>query len=233
MADNFNPVPKPGADDNPFIQDVVAEEWIQSVEGETDNVRDKEIYPLLRNWFAPCGVVIDVGSGQGLCSTKIDGYEKYIGVEPSPRLVDRARELYSRKDREFIVGDAYNLPLENETADSVFSINVWFHLGDVNKSSSELSRVLKRGGKFLIVTADNDEIDLWKSFYINPEIDEEKMVGEVKVPVVNLSRNTFYFHTNQGIVDSLAKNGLKTNTLKKLGKVDAGNLFIVIDGVKE
>lgn len=220
--------------DNPFKDETVAKQWINSVEGEKGMTRDNESYPYLRAWFNSTskGIVVDIGSGQGVCSSKIEGYSKYIGIEPSTFLTDRAKELYDSVNREFIVGEAYSLPLENASCDNAISFNVWFHLEDLDKASHELSRVLKSGGKFWIHTADNDALDIWKSFYVNPIIDDKKILGEVKVPVNNMSINTFYLHTNQQIVDSLQKVGLKVLKTTKLGTIDKGTLFVVFEGEK-
>lgn len=220
--------------DNPFKDELVAKQWINSVEGEKGMTRDNESYPYLQAWFNSTskGTIVDIGSGQGVCSSKIEGYSKYIGIEPSTFLTDRAKELYKSPSREFVVGDAFRLPLENESCDNAISFNVWFHLEDLDKASHELSRVLKSGGKFWIHTADNDALEIWKSFYVNPIIDNKKILGEVRVPVNNMSINTFFLHTNQQIVDSLQKVGLKVLKTTKLGTIDKGTLFVVFEGEK-
>ncbi|MDX9914128.1 MAG: hypothetical protein RBS77_06130, partial [Candidatus Moranbacteria bacterium] len=39
-------------EENPFEDEQVAKEWINSVENEKNMGRDKEIYPRLKNWIA-------------------------------------------------------------------------------------------------------------------------------------------------------------------------------------
>lgn len=222
-------------EENPFIEKEVAEQWIKSVEGEKGMIRDSESYPALSCWFENTskGTVIDIGSGQGICSSKIEGYSKYIGVEPSLFLTERAKELYGSPIREFIMGDAYNLPVANSYCDNALSVNVWFHLEDLDSASRELFRVLKQNGNFFIHTADSDAIDLWKRFYINPVIDGKKILGEVEVPVNNMSINTFYMHTNNEVIEALEREGLKVSKVTKLGSLKEGRtLFIVIEGEK-
>ncbi len=223
-------------EDNPFETKEIAELWIKCVEGEKGMIRDNESYPNLASWFnsTPKGTVLDIGSGQGVCCSKIEGYSKYIGVEPSTFLTDRAKELYASSTREFLMGDAYNLPVLNNSCDNVFSINVWFHLEDLDKASRELSRVLKQGGKFFIHTADSDVLDLWKKFYINPSIDGKKILGEVEVPINNMSVNTFYMHTNDEVIKSLEKFGLEVSKVFKIGMFREGRtLFVIIEGEKK
>lgn len=222
--------------ENPFTDDTIGEQWASSVEGEEGLWRDQTLYPAMRSWLGSFNhgnaVIVDVGSGQGRSSVELSGYGKYIGVEPSTFLTDRAKELYSSENRDFIVGNAYEIPLADGSVDGAISINVWFHLADLDKASQELSRVLKTGGAFFINTADNDSLEAWKSFYVNPEIDDEKMRGEVKVPVNNMSLNTFYFQPNDTVVEILRKYGLEASKMTKSLESDGQTLFVMIEGKK-
>ena len=223
-------------EENPFENEDIAKEWIGSVEGEEGMFRDKIIYPLLKNWVKEINpeTVLEIGSGQGICSDKI-GKEggKYIGVEPSQHLTQRAKELYGDKDnRDFVVGNAYDLPLANESVDAAFSVNVWFHLDNLNKGAEEMARVLKTGGKFLIVTANPKAYDSWKSFYDNPSVEERTIVGKVNTPVVPLSKNILYTHSLEEIENSLKQAGLKIEKVEELKDEDSVSLFISIEGRK-
>ena len=61
--------------DNPFELEKVAMQWINSVENEKGLLRDTETCPRLNHWFNSTtkGDVLDIGSGQGIASTKISG----------------------------------------------------------------------------------------------------------------------------------------------------------------
>jgi len=223
-------------EENPFESEEVAKEWIGSVEGEEGMFRDKVIYPLLKEWVKNNHPenVLEIGSGQGVCSGKL-GLEtgRYIGVEPSQVLVQRSKELYGDEtDRDFLVGNAYDLPLKEGSMDCAFSVNVLFHLGDLDKASHELFRVLRGGGKFLIITANPKAYDTWKSFYDNPSEGEGKFEGKVNTPVVPLSKNIFYTHTLENIEKSIEQAGLKILKIKELSDGDEKILFISIEGEK-
>lgn len=223
-------------DSNPFEREDIAEQWIKSVENEKGLLRDTETYPRLVRWFngTSKGSVLDIGSGQGIASTKIQGYKRYVGVEPSSVLVDRAKALYQENDiKKFVQGDVYELPFPDQSFDQCFSINVWFHLEDIIKASQEMARVLKIGGQFWIHTANGNEVNIWKKFYINPTIDDKKMVGELKIPINNLSVNTFYFHKNRDIVESLERFGLRvTNVAGVRLKGKRNDAFMIVEGVR-
>jgi ubiquinone/menaquinone biosynthesis C-methylase UbiE len=138
-----------------------AEEWISTIESNDAKVREQDIYPHLYTWVAENDIasVLDLGSGQGVCSTKIPKDTIYYGVEPNPVLLKRAKNKYAHT--EFLEGSAYKIPLPDASVEGVFAIAVWQLLADAEKASHEVSRVLRPGGHFLFVTAD-PEHEVWK-----------------------------------------------------------------------
>lgn len=225
---------------NPFNSKKVANEWIKSVENESGLSRDKEIYPRLQKWVRKVKPkkIVEIGCGQGICAEKI-GNQKvhFFGIDPSKYLIDRANKKYKSKTREFTVADAYSLPFPDAFSDASFSVNVWFHLSNLQKASNELSRILRPNGKFLIITANPSNLDLWESFYYDKTSSTKKVViGKVNIPVNPLSKNVFYKHSLPEIKTSLKKAGLKIEKIEQFAKL--GNkksqktLFIAIYGNK-
>jgi SAM-dependent methyltransferase len=222
-------------ENNPFEDEVVAAEWIVGVESEKGQIRDNEIYPCLKSWSASVtGTVVDIGAGQGVASTHVSSNLEYIGIEPSPALVQRAKELYTAPQRKFVVGNAYSLPIENGSAGGCFSINVWFHLTDLDTAAREVARVLKPGGTFLIITANPSAYEIWEDMYTDIERDGNMIIGKVKLLTNTLSKNTFYEHPRAAILDSLANAGLQVTEIGSLGRLknDAEDIFISITGHK-
>jgi SAM-dependent methyltransferase len=131
------------------------------IESRDADVREQDIYPHLKQWIWDNDItnVVDLGSGQGICSTKIPEDTFYTGVEPSPFLLKRAHDLYPSE--KFLHGSAYNIPLASGSIEGIFSIAVWHLLGESEKAAHELSRVLREGGHFLIITADPNA-EVWK-----------------------------------------------------------------------
>ncbi len=221
--------------ENPFNSESVANEWIASVEGEDGLWRDKVLYKELQRWLDALDhrdVLLDVGSGQGRLSSEITGYGRYVGIEPSDFLVARAKQLYSAANRTFVRADAYHLTLPDESVDAATCINVLFHLKDAGRAIQEIARVIKPGGSFFLLTADNDSLELWRSFFVNPVIDREKIEGEMRLPVNNLSRNTLYFQPNDSIVEMLRDSGLTVTSTEKSYPVGGQTAFLIIRGVK-
>ncbi len=226
---------------NPFEDPQIAEEWIRSVEGEKGLIRDKEIYPTLQKWaelVKKDGTIVEIGSGQGACSEHLgDFHGHYIGVEPSEVLTERGKSLYgSNNQRSFVMGNAYNLPVRDNSVDGAFSVNVWFHLADLAVASNELARILKVGGRFNIITANPDAYDVWKEFYEDYTVEGKLLSGKVRVPINPMTRNDFYMHAHEEIIDSLQINSLEIVSVQPLGTMSTHSdkqIFVSIQGCRK
>ncbi len=222
-------------EENPFESEKVALEWINSVENEKGMFRDNDIYPRLKEWIKKHdpNFVVEIGSGQGICSSKLGNFfGNYIGIEPSNKLVERAKKLYESKNIKFIIGNAYQLPINNNVADAIFSINVWFHLESLEKAAKELSRILKIGGKFLIITANPNVYKSWKDSFIEYKEENKKIIGKVNIPVNPLSKVIIIKHSLNEIKKSLEEADLKIENIEYFSLLKKKNIFIAIEGVK-
>jgi SAM-dependent methyltransferase len=223
-------------EENPFETPQVAAEWITSVENEKGLLRDNEIYPYLKKWVSKVSpkVLVEIGAGQGICSDKIgdENFTTYIGIEPSVYLVDRALFLYTKPNKKFVVGNAYDLPFKNKQVDAAFSVNVWFHLADIRRAGSELSRILKTKGQFLIITANPKAKNTWESFFLEKEKEGNKITGKIAVPVNPLSSSVIFEYTLDELTHSLESNSLHITKTDELGRVEGEPhpLFIAISG---
>lgn len=191
-------------DDRTFNEQA-ARQWIRTIESGSA-VRDQDIYPLLRTWMetASPGRILEIGCGQGACSDKINlNGRSYIGTDPSRFLIRRARELYESENRRFVSGNAYALPFSQRQFDSVFSVMVWHLLNDLQKAALEMSRVLRPGGRFQIVTANPNAYSEWAELYINPKTDGRRFEGDMPGDGKTLDHDVLYFHTLDEIVGSL------------------------------
>jgi SAM-dependent methyltransferase len=94
--------------------------------------------------------VLDYGCGAGENSVLIASHGgSPIGVDISPELIGLAEsrmEICGMHDYEFKVGSAHELPIEDGSIDVVFGMAILHHL-DLELASSEVFRVLKKGGR--------------------------------------------------------------------------------------
>ena len=236
-------------EENPFEDHLGAQEWIKTVEGEHGTIRDKEMYPQLEEWIKEYNIhtLADIGSGQGICSTKLGSSTvQYIGIEPSPFLVERAKELYKNPHWEFKLGSAYKIPLADNSVDGFLSITTWFHLADLETATKELSRILMPGGHFMIITPHPEAYDIWESFYTDTQKTDTTLIGKAKILLnpddapesyvySQLSKNIFYLHTIEDMLEPMRKNDLIVDDLLSMGVLpitNGRNLFLKILGHK-
>ncbi len=88
--------------------------------------------------------VLDLGSGTGAAFDQLIDYET-IAIDPDKKML----ELNSFENK--VLGSAENLPFEDNTFDNVFCSFVWRNVSDTKKALHEVYRVLKPGGKFVLL----------------------------------------------------------------------------------
>lgn len=92
------------------------------------------------------GRVLDVGAGE---FNRYSGYFKFLEyVRMDPRHVEHAD----------VVGSADNIPLPDQSFDSVVCTQVFEHLEFPEKSAHEIHRVLKTGGHLLVTVPQMNEL---------------------------------------------------------------------------
>ena len=211
-------------------------EWVESDEAEAS--REKEIYPRIRDWLGKSNSssVVEVGCGQGIISKQFNSTIKYIGIDPSDTLINRANHLYASENHIFIKGDAYNLPLEDANTEAALSVWVWSHLQDLQLAADEMARVLKPNGAFLIINANPGTYEERKGFYKSYEIVDGVLVGDFDLGNDRvLSQGTLHFHSLQSMLDALSEADLRTTGIETLGHKESypKGLYIAISGYKQ
>ena len=88
--------------------------------------------------------VLDLGSGTGAAFDQLLNYET-TAIDPDKKML----ELNTFEDK--VLGSAENLPFEDNSFDNVFCCFVWRNVSDTNKALQEVYRVLRPGGKFILL----------------------------------------------------------------------------------
>jgi len=222
-------------DDQTFDKQT-AEEWISAIESAQPGLRAHDIYPRLRSWINHINPsdILEIGCGQGVCSDHIDlKARSYTGLEPSPFLLDRAKALYESNSRSFVAGEVFKIPFNAASFDAVFSVAVWHLLSDLNCAAAELARVLRKGGQFLIITANPNAYPLWTDQYAEKTLEGVRFEG---IPCFNgtpISKDVLYLHSLDEILSSLLNAGLKvskTETFRKTEKSKNQDFFLSLQG---
>jgi len=89
--------------------------------------------------------ILDLGCGAGNLVTPLLSYcKKLVGIDISRDTLIEAKK--GMKDTSFIVADAENLPLRDESFTKVFAFEVLEHLPDPKKALVEIRRILTKAG---------------------------------------------------------------------------------------
>jgi SAM-dependent methyltransferase len=91
--------------------------------------------------------VLDAGCGSGRLLDELRGYGHVTGLDLNPDSVEIAR---SRGHEDVQQGPVENLPFADETFDLVISLDMVEHTADDRVTLTELRRVTKPGGRFLM-----------------------------------------------------------------------------------
>jgi ubiquinone/menaquinone biosynthesis C-methylase UbiE len=161
-----------------------------------------------RNKIVPLaeGIVLDIGIGSGLNIPFYDKSKiKYLyGLDPSKELIEMARSLanLNQIEIEFLECRAENIPLLDNSIDTVLITYTMCTIPDVTLSISEIRRVLKNNGKLLFCEhglAPDPNIAKWQK-RINPIWN--KIAGGC-----NLNRN---------IPELIASSGFKVSNMEEM-----------------
>ena len=105
---------------------------------------------------APAGrtKAVEIGSGLGrVCLALADRFDSVTGIDISPEMVQRARELVHNDRVSFVVGDGASLGgVDDASVDLVLSFTVFQHIPRVEVIEAyiaEAGRILRPGGMFV------------------------------------------------------------------------------------
>ncbi len=102
-------------------------------------------------------IVLDLGSGAGidaiLASKKVGEKGKVIGVDMTKEMIEKAKENAKKQNItnvEFLLGEIEELPLKDNSVDTIITNCVINLTPDKAKTFSEAYRVLKKGGRIYL-----------------------------------------------------------------------------------
>ena len=90
------------------------------------------------------GSVLDLGSGTGASYTDLTNFD-VTAVDPDEQML--SLNNFDKK----VVGKGEELPFKENSFDNVLCCFVWRNVSDTEKALSEVYRVLKPGGKFILL----------------------------------------------------------------------------------
>lgn len=111
--------------------------------------------------------ILDVGSGAGQIAGHLlefaDRDAQITCTDLSSQMLRRARTRLKSDRPEFVVADLTALPFADASFDGVTCGYVLEHVPDTRAGLSEISRVMKKGGRMLLLTTEDTFSGAWTS----------------------------------------------------------------------
>ncbi|MDD3706045.1 MAG: methyltransferase domain-containing protein [Clostridiaceae bacterium] len=160
-----------------------------------DKVREEEIEELhsLLQGIEICEgtTILDIGCGTGNYTNlleRITGAKVY-GLDASEGMLSKAKEKNSKIT--FVLGDACNLPFEDNYFSFIYMTDVIHHIQDIDKMFYEIFRVLQIGGRVCIATQSHKQIDLRYTTEFFPEtaVIDKQRYPDIEEIIFNAEKN--------------------------------------------
>jgi ubiquinone/menaquinone biosynthesis C-methylase UbiE len=111
----------------------------------------------------PGGRLLDAGSGNGEVARELSRLmpdAEVVAADHSENAIAEAERLHDGSRVKYEVGDVYDLPYAEGHFDGVRTERVLQHLTDPSRAVAELKRVLRPGGRMLLIDTDWDSLFL-------------------------------------------------------------------------
>lgn len=129
------------------------------------------------------GLMVDLGTGTGHVLELLAGrYERALGIDVNKAMLNYARaRLDQQRDGHAQVrhGDLYNLSLDDACADLVVMHQVLHYLSDPAAAIREASRILRPGGRLLVVDFSPHDLDYLREEFAHQRLGfgDDQMAG--------------------------------------------------------
>jgi ubiquinone/menaquinone biosynthesis C-methylase UbiE len=104
--------------------------------------------------------ILDLGCGTGRFSQALAAHfdAEVIGVDPSSKMLARAREKQHDPRVRYVEGSGERIPLDASSIDLVFMSMSFHHFGNPRDAARECRRVLRDGGSVVVRTGTREQI---------------------------------------------------------------------------
>lgn len=124
----------------------------------------------IRNFNIQGKDVLEIGYGMGTDHMSLARQgANLFGIDLTPRhmeICSKRFDLFNMKTR-LMLGDAENLPFNDDSFDFVYSFGVVHHTPDTERIISEIHRVLKPGGRCHITVYHRNSLFFWWSVFFH------------------------------------------------------------------
>jgi len=113
----------------------------------------------------PSGYILDVCSGTGDVAIEVSKKSKVVAADFCEDMLLLCAGKIKKKDISIIQSDAENLSFKNETFDGAIVAFGIRNVADVKKALAEMNRVVKKGGRVVILEFSLPENRIFSSIY--------------------------------------------------------------------
>ncbi len=164
---------------------------------------------LFLNYRTNLGNVLEIGCGIGAPAKYLDGYyEKYIGIDQSEILVEKARQYnYNNLKAQFRCINVKEIDRQQDigqTIDTILSIGALHHMTDLDEVFITLKKIIKSGDYLIISEPYRSNVFLQALRYFRILVDK------------NYSRKQKFFSEND-LKELLTKHNLKIKKITYQG----------------
>ena len=137
----------------PRTSERLVPEHVASRDGYLLYLRHVFAYDLAAGMVEPGAAVLDMGCGEGYGTARLAARgAEAVGVDVSPEVIGHAGAKYGSDGCRFQVYDGRELPFPDGAFDMVTSFQVLEHVQDDEGYAAEVARMLRAGGRLVLVT---------------------------------------------------------------------------------
>lgn len=136
------------------VSDLSVERVVPTIPAHSTSFQEHITRYIFAADYVKGGVILDAGCGTGYGAAYLArrGAKAVFGVDIAPEAIEYSRTHYEDDSVSYSVMDCANLGFPDETFDAVVSLEVIEHLADPEPYLSEMRRVLKADGVFILST---------------------------------------------------------------------------------
>jgi len=178
----------------------------------------REILGLLDTWcdLSPDHVIADIGSGTGLLSRIfLENGNRVLGVEPNAEMREAGEEFLKQYPKfTSVAGSAEATTLPDDSVDFVTAAQA-FHWFDVEPTRREFQRILKTGGRMVIV---------WNERLLHTTLFLRDYEGLLRQFGTDYARVNERYPRNEQMLEFFGKNEFTSHTLPNFQEFDFDGL---------